>query len=257
MTNDLINLIKEQTTLSTKHIQNIMNLLDEGCTIPFIARYRKDLTGNASDEDLRAFEQVFTYSQKLLKRKEEILNLLEEKNFLNEKIKKCIEEAKTIQACEDIYTPFKDKKSSRTSTAIENGIEPLANIIQSLKYSTNEIKQKARNFLNNKVLSTDDAIKQAQDIIAQRYADDFKSKEIIRNIITNWGEIQIKEGKEFDKSGVYVNFANQNEKIKYIKPHRTLAILRAVNEKQLSIKIDIDENHILENIKKIQNTQMG
>lgn len=250
MTNNLINLIKEQTTLSDKHIQNIIDLLDEGCTIPFIARYRKDLTGNASDEDLRAFEQVFTYSQKLLKRKEEIVSLLEEKNFLNEKIKRSIEEAKTLQACEDIYSPFKDKKSSRTSNAIENGLEPLANIIQSLKYSDNEINQKARNFLNNKVLSTNDAIKQSQDIIAQRYADDSKSKEIIRNLISNWGEIQIKEGKEFDKNGVYINFANQNEKIKYIKPHRTLAILRAVNEKQLTIKVDIDEKHILENIKK-------
>ncbi len=250
MTSNLIDLIKEETTLSNKHIQNIINLLDEGCTIPFIARYRKDLTGNASDEDLRAFEQVFTYSQKLIKRKEEIVTLLEEKNFLNEKIKKSIEDAKTLQACEDIYSPFKDKKSSRTSSAIENGIEPLANIIQSLKHSTNEINQKARNFLNNKVLSTDDAIKQAQDIIAQRYADDFRSKEIIRNLISNWGEIQIKEGKEFDKSGVYANFANQNEKIKYIKPHRTLAILRAVNEKQLTIKVDIDEKHILENIRK-------
>lgn len=250
MTNDLINLIKEQTTLSHKNIQNIINLLDEGCTIPFIARYRKDFTGNASDEDLRAFEQIFTYSQKLLKRKEEILNILDEKNFLNEKLKKSIEEAATLQILEDIYTPFKEKKSSRTSSAIENGLEPLANIIQSLKYSKEDIKQKARSFLNKKVLSTDDAIKGSQDIIAQRYADDFKSKEIIRNLISNWGIIEIKEAKEFDKNGVYSNFANSSEKIKYIKSHRTLAILRAVNEKQLSIKVNIDENHILENIKK-------
>ena len=250
MTDNLITLIKEQTTLSNTHIQNIIKLLEEGCTIPFIARYRKDLTGNASDENLRAFEQIFTYSQRLLQRKEEILNILEEKNFLNKKITTAISEAKTLQACEDIYSPFKDKKSSRTSNAIENGLEPLANIIQSLKYSNNEVSQKARNFLNSKVLSTDDAILGAKDIIAQRYADDFKSKEIIRNIILNWGEIQIKEAKEFEKNGLYTNFANQTEKIKYIKPHRTLAILRAVNEKQLSIKIDIDEKYILENIKK-------
>jgi len=250
LTDNLITLIKEQTTLSNTHIQNIIKLLEEGCTIPFIARYRKDLTGNASDENLRAFEQIFTYSQRLLQRKEEILNILEEKNFLNKKITTAISEAKTLQACEDIYSPFKDKKSSRTSNAIENGLEPLANIIQSLKYSNNEVSQKARNFLNSKVLSTDDAILGAKDIIAQRYADDFKSKEIIRNIILNWGEIQIKEAKEFEKNGLYTNFANQTEKIKYIKPHRTLAILRAVNEKQLSIKIDIDEKYILENIKK-------
>lgn len=250
MTKNLIPLIESKTTLSRKSIENIIKLLDEGCTIPFIARYRKDMTGNASDEELRAFEEVFTYSQKLLKRKEEIKNLLEEKNFLNDKVIKALEEASTLQACEDIYSPFKDKKSSRTSSAIENGLEPLANIIQSLKYSHNEIQQKARTFINKNILSTDDAIKGAQDIIAQRYADDFKSKESIRKLISNWGEIQIKEGKEFDSKGVYSNFANQNEKIKYIKPHRTLAILRAVNEKQLSIKVDCDEKHILENIKK-------
>ena len=250
MTKDLLDLIKEKTTLSAKSIENIIKLLDDGCTIPFIARYRKDATGNASDEDLRAFEEIFNYSQKLLKRKEDILNLLEEKNFLNEKVKSSISEAKTLQALEDIYAPFKDKKSSRTSNAIENGLEPLANIIQSLKYTNEEVNQKAKQFVSSKIKSSDDALQGAKDIIAQRYADDFKSKEIVRNLIANWGEIQIKEGKNFDKNGVYSSFANKEEKIKYIKPHRTLAILRAVNEKELSIKVEIDENHLLENIKK-------
>jgi uncharacterized protein len=230
---DLIVLLKEKTKLSNKSIENIITLLDEGCTIPFIARYRKDQTGNATDEDLRAFEEVYNYFQKLLKRKEDILNLLEEKNFLNEKIKQSIQEVNTLQALEDIYAPFKDKKSSRTSSAIENGLEPFANIIQSLKYTNEEINQKAKQFLNKNIKSTDEAIQGAKDIIAQRYADDFKSKEIVRNLIANWGEIQIKEGKEFDKNGVYSNFANKSEKIKYIKSHRTLAILRAVNEKEL------------------------
>ena len=247
---DLINLLKEKTKLSNKAIENIINLLNEGCTIPFIARYRKDQTQNATDEDLREFEEVYNYSQRLLKRKEEIINLLEEKNFLNDKVKQSIQEIKTLQALEDIYAPFKDKKSSRTSSAIENGLEPLANIIQSLKYTNEEINQKAKQFTSKSIKSSDDAITGAKDIIAQRYADDFKSKEIIRNLIANWGELQIKEGKEFNKNGVYASFPKKNEKLKYIKSHRVLAILRAVNEKELSIKIDIDENHILENIKK-------
>ena len=187
MTNDLLKLIKEKTSLSSKSIENIIALLDEGCTIPFIARYRKDSTQDASDEDLRAFEEVFNYSQKLLKRKDEILNLLEEKNFLNDKLKTTIKEAKTLQVLEDIYAPFKDKKSSRTSNAIENGLEPLANIIQSLKYTKEEINQKAKQFTNKTIKNKDDAIQGAKDIIAQRYADDFKSKEIIRNLVTNWG----------------------------------------------------------------------
>jgi len=250
LTSELLNLIKEKTTLSKSAISNIIKLLEEGCTIPFIARYRKDLTGEASDEDLRVFEEVYTYSQKLLSRKEEIINLLKEKNFLNEKVSKQLEVAKTLQALEDIYTPFKDKKSSRTSSAIENGLEPLANIIQSLKYTKEECEQRAKQFTNKNIKSSEDALAGAKDIIAQRYADDFKSKEALRNLISNWGSLEVKEGKAYEKNGVYSNFANQNEKIKYIKPHRTLAILRAVNEKQLTIKVDIDEKHILENIKK-------
>ena len=250
LTEELILLIREQTSLSNKAIKNIILLIDDGCTIPFIARYRKDETENAKDKDLRIFEEVFNYSKKLLKRKEEITNILNEKNFLNDKINTAIKLAKTIQVLEDIYAPFKDKKSSRTSDAINNGLEPLANIIQSLKYTNEEVKQKAKQFINNKIKSNDDAISGAKDIIAQRYADDFKSKEIVRNIIVSWGELQIKEGKEFDKNGVYSSFLEKKKKIKYIKSHRTLAILRAVNEKELSIKIEIDENHILENIQK-------
>ena len=250
MTNNLIVLLEEKTNLSTKSITNIINLINEGCTIPFIARYRKDYTGGASDEELRVFEETYNYFQKFLKRKEEIENLLKEKNFLSEKIQKNLNDAKTIQALEDIYTPFKDKKSSRTSSAIENGLEPLANIIQSMKYSLEDINYKAKQFVNKEIKTIDDAINGAKDIIAQRYADDFKSKEIIRNLISNWGILETKEAKEFDKNGVYSNFVNISEKIKYIKSHRVLALLRAVNEKQLSIKVDIDEKHILENIKK-------
>ncbi|WP_419774144.1 helix-hairpin-helix domain-containing protein [Halarcobacter sp.] len=250
MTNDLLNLLQEKTQLPSKVIENIINLLNEGCTIPFIARYRKDLTNNASDEALRAFEEVYSYSQKLLSRKEEIISILKEKNFLNDKVLSQLNEATTLQAVEDIYTPFKDKKSSRTSKAIENGLEPLANIIQSLKYTKEEVSQKAKQFLNKEVTSCEDAITGAKDIIAQRYADDFKSKEIIRKLISNWGTIEIKEGKEFQKDGLYSSFIEKEEKIKYIKSHRTLAILRAVNEKQLAIKVNIDEKHILENIKK-------
>ena len=250
MTKDLLELLQEKTQLSTSIIKNIINLLNDSCTIPFIARYRKDLTNNASDETLRAFEEVYLYSQKLLTRKEEIISILKEKNFLNDKVLSQLNEAKTLQAVEDIYTPFKDKKSSRTSKAIENGLEPLANIIQSLKYTKEEILQKAKQFLNKEVIFCDKAITGAKDIIAQRYADDFKSKEIIRKLISNWGTIEIKEGKEFQKDGLYSNFIEKEEKIKYIKSHRTLAILRAVNEKQLAIKVNIDEKHILENIKK-------
>jgi len=250
LTNDLLETLKGKTSFSQKVIKNIINLLDQGCTIPFIARYRKDFTDCATDEQLRDFEEIFNYSKKVINRKEEIKNLLIEKKFYTKRIEEALNSAKTLQMCEDIYAPFKNKKSSRTTIAIKNGLEPLANMIQSSKYSLDQIKQKAKTFLNKDLKSIDEAIKQAQDIIAQRYADDFKSKEVVRNLILNWGSLEIKEGKEFDKNGVYSNFAGDNEKIKYIKPHRILAILRAQKEKQLNIKVQIDEDYILNNIRK-------
>ena len=247
---NLIQLLQNKTNLPINIIENIIKLLDEGCTIPFIARYRKEFTNGASDSELRVFEEVFEYSKKLIQRKDEIKNLLKEKNFLDEKLIKFLDEATSLQALEDIYSPFKDKKSSRTTTALENGLEPLANIIQSMRYTKEECEQKANQFLNENIKSINEAINGAKDIIAQRYADDFKSKEVLRNLIQNWGILEVTPTKEFDKNGLYSNFANINEKIKYIKSHRVLAILRAVNEKQLSIKVEIDENHILDNIKK-------
>jgi protein Tex len=250
LTDNLISLLEQKTSFSKNVIQNILKLLEDGCTIPFIARYRKDLTSNATDEQLRDFEEIYNYSLKLLNRKEEIISILKERNFLDEKIQNHINNATTLQMLEDIYAPFKDKKSSRTSTAIENGLEPLANIIQSMKYSLDEINQKAKQFLNKEVTIIEDAINGASDIIAQRYADDFRTKEVIRNIVLNYGIIETKKTKTFNENGVYVSVANISEKVKYIKSHRFLAINRAVNEKELTVKIEVDENYILENIKK-------
>jgi uncharacterized protein len=248
--NNLIQILEQKTNISREHIINILRFLQEGCTIPFIARYRKDFTGNATDEDLRKFEEIYEYSLKLLARKEEIIAILKERNFLDEKVNKAIEEAATLQGLEDIYAPYKEKKSSRTTNAIENGLEPLANIIQSMRYTTQEVEQKAKQFLNQNIKSLEDAIKGASDIIAQRYADDFKTKEAIRNIIANHGVLETKKTKTFDENGLYKIYADINEKIKYIKSYRFLAINRAVEQKQLTAKIEVDENHILENIKK-------
>ncbi len=250
MTENLIALLEVKTSFSKGVIQNILKLLEDGCTIPFIARYRKDLTSNATDEQLRDFEEIYNYSLKLIERKEEIISILKERNFLDEKLQNIINEAKTLQSLEDIYAPFKEKKSSRTLNAIENGLEPLANIIQSMKYSIEEVNQKAKSFLNENIKSIDEAIDGACDIIAQRYADDFRTKEIIRNSILNYAVLETKKTKTFNENGVYGSVANVSEKIKYIKSHRFLAINRAVNEKELSLKVEVDEDYMLENIKK-------
>ena len=155
---NLIQLLQNKTNLPINIIENIIKLLDEGCTIPFIARYRKEFTNGASDSELRVFEEVFEYSKKLIQRKDEIKNLLKEKNFLDEKLIKFLDEATSLQALEDIYSPFKDKKSSRTTTALENGLEPLANIIQSMRYTKEECEQKANQFLNENIKNINECI---------------------------------------------------------------------------------------------------
>lgn len=250
MTEHLISLLVDKTKLQSQYIQNILTLLNEGCTIPFIARYRKELTGGATDEQLREFEQQYHYFQNFLSRKEEIISLLKERGFYNDKLHEQLNNVNTLQALEDIYAPFKQKKSSRTSKAIENGLEGLANQIHCLKYSVEEIQHKAKGYVKKEVKTMQEAIDGACDIIAQRYADDFKSKEIIRNIIHNHGLIKTTPTKTFEDNGLYAHYKAVNEKVKFLKAHRFLAINRAVNEKQLTVKLDIDETHILDNIKK-------
>ena len=248
MQKNLIDILEQKIDISKEHIINILRFLEEGCTIPFIARYRKDFTGNAKDEDLRKFEEIYNYSLRLLARKEEIKSILNERNFLDKQISKDIDEASSLQALEDIYAPYKEKKSSRTTNAIAYGLEPLANIIQSMKYNIDEVEQKAKEFLNQNILTIEDAINGASDIIAQRYSDDIRTKEAIRNIIANHGILETKKTKTFDEKGLYTLYADIQEKLKYIKSYRFLAINRAVQQKQLSIKIEIDEEHILVNI---------
>jgi len=147
MNNKIVEIIKSKINLDVKYIKNIIELLEDGSTIAFIARYRKDITGNASDEILLEFQEVYEYSQKLIKRKEEILNILKEKDNLNPKLKQLIDDADTLRILEDIYEPFKGTKNTRADDAVKNGLTDLANIISTMKYTTNEIEQKAKNFL--------------------------------------------------------------------------------------------------------------
>ncbi|RXK00229.1 RNA-binding protein [Arcobacter sp. CECT 8986] len=248
--NQLIEILKQKTNLQTNHINNILKLLEEGCTIPFIARYRKDLTGNATDEVLREFSDIYEYSKKLLERKEEIKQNLEQKEVLDKKIEKQIDEATTLVVLEDIYSVFKTAKSSRTQKAIDNNLEGLANIISCMKYDKKEIKQKAKQFLNENIKSEEEAIIGAQDIIAQRYADDIKSKEIVRNLLQNHASLQVKQSKTFEEEGVYKNYKDFSSKVKFLPSYRFLAISRAVNEKQLTLKVELDEQRIIDNIEK-------
>ena len=248
--NSLINLLAEKTKLKQTHISNILKLMDEGATIPFIARYRKEMTGGASDEVLREFEGVYLSAKKLLERKAEIARLIQERAVLTDAIKKSIASAGSLRVLEDIYRPYKEKKSSRAATAISNGLKPLAYTLQSAKLSLSEFKAQAKTFVKGKVTSVEDAIKGAQDILAERYADQPREREAIRNFMLRFGSIEAKKAKGFNERGMYTNFIKHSEKVAYIPSHRYLAIMRGVKEKELSVKVTLDIVRIEENIKK-------
>jgi len=250
--NELIKTIKEKTNLKQEYIENILNLFEQGCTIPFIARYRKDLTGNASDETLRDFNDIYEYSKKVVEKKDDIKQKLIQKELLTSKLEASINEATTLVALDDIYSIFKTAKSSRTQKAIDNNLEGLANIISCVKYTKEEVEKKAKNFLNENIKDTKEAILGAKDIIAQRYADDIRSKQVVRTLLENHALLQTKPTKDYQEDGVYKNYKEFSQKAKYIPSHRFLAINRAVNEKQLSIKVEIDEERIIENIQKFK-----
>ncbi len=246
---NLIELLKSKINLDETIINNIIKLLEDGCTIAFIARYRKDLTSNASDETLLKFQEVYEYSQKLLKRKEEILNLLKEKEALTAKLTTQIHNAMTRTILEDIYEPYKGVKSTRADFAIKNNLEGLANIISCLKYTKVQIQEKARGFLNENIIDIDIAIKGAQDIIALRYSQEIRTKDALRKNIENHALLTSKKTKTFEELGLYKDLKDIKQKASYIKSYRLLAILRAVNEKQLTLKIEVDVEYIIEGIK--------
>ncbi|MDX9756570.1 MAG: Tex family protein [Sulfurimonas sp.] len=247
--NNLVNLLAKKTALKKEHIENILKLLDDGATIPFIARYRKEMTGAASDEVLRDFETIYMSAKKLLERKEEVSRLIAERATLNEAIKKSIDEADSLRVLEDIYRPYKEKKNSRAATAIENGLTPLCDILERAQLSLEEFKSKAKEFVKGSVTSVDEAVSGAQDILAERYADLPREREALRTNMLRYGVLEIKKTKNFDENGTFKNFAGKSEKVAYIPSHRYLGVMRGVNEKELSVKITIDIERVEQNIK--------
>ena len=245
----LLDLLTQKTNLKPDIISNILKLLEEGATIPFIARYRKELTGGADDETLRAFEDIYTSTKKLLERKEDVKRLIAERATLTFEIQKSIEEAENLRILEDIYRPFKEKKSSRASVAVANGLTPLANTLQSAKMSKEEFLVFAKSFVKGTLKRVDEAISGAQDILAERYAEEPRERENLRNTMLRYGNLEIKKGKSFNEKGILLNFVDKSEKVAYIPSHRYLALMRGVNEKELSVKITVDMERIEQNIK--------
>ncbi len=245
---DLLTLLSNKTTLNPNQIKNILSLIQEGATIPFIARYRKEMTGGASDEQLRDFDEVYTSVKKMVDRRDEIIKILKEKNLFDSKLQTLLSQATTITALEDIYRPFKEKKNTRAISAIKRGLEPLANRLQSSRLSEHELQIEAKKFIKGDIKSIDEAIKGAQDIIAERFSDNAKEREVLRELTLKHGLLEVKGSKTFNEKGVFSKYKVHSEKVAYIPSHRYLAIMRGVHEKELSAKITIDTERYLDTL---------
>ena len=244
MNENIINDISNELNIKTEQVKTVLKLLEEGNTIPFIARYRKEATGALDEEQIRKINEVYEYQVNLLKRKEDVIRLIDEKGLLTDEIKNNIMNAKKLVEVEDIYAPYKEKKKTKATEAIKNGLEPLAKIIMSFPTTFND--ESVKKFLNDNVKTIDDAITGAKYIIAEWISDNAYYRKWIRSYFFKNGVITSKlKKKDADANKTYEMYYDFTEPVKHIKPHRVLAINRGENEKILSVNIEVNNEEVL------------
>lgn len=236
-------ILKNEFNLRDEQINNTIKLIDEGNTIPFIARYRKEMTGEMSDVTLRAFYDKLIYLRNLQNRKDDVIRIIEEQGKLTSEIKVSIEKANTLQEVEDIYAPYKQKKRTRATIAKERGLEQLA--LDILNKNISNIDEEVSKYINpeKEVNSVEDAIKGANDIIAEIVSDDAKIRKYIRELALRKGVIVTKNSNE--EKSVYDMYYDYSESVKTIAPHRVLAINRGEKEDFLKVKVEINNEKVI------------
>ena len=250
---DIIKRLCDELNLEEKKVSAAVKLIDEGNTIPFIARYRKDVTGNLDDAELRNLFDRLNYLRNLDERINTVLKSIEEQGKLTDELKKQIENVKTLAELEDLYRPYKPKKKTRGSIAKEKGLEPLAKIILE-EDVTKDLNEEAKKYINEekKVLSVEDAINGAKDIVSEVISDDPLIRKFMKDLIEKKGSISSKEVKKDDRD-TYKIYADYQEPVSAIKPHRYLAINRGENEKCLKVALVYDDEEIITFIRKRYN----
>lgn len=247
---DIVKIIAEELGVKDFQVENTVKLIDEGNTIPFIARYRKEATGGLSDEILRNLDDRLNYLRNLEKRKEEITKSIEEQGKMTEEIQKAIENAMTLAEVEDIYRPYKQKKKTRATIAKAKGLEPLSIIIM-LQSEKQDIFKIAEKYINpeKEVNSVEEAIAGALDIIAENISDNAKYRKQIKRMCYREGYVVTKASDE-EKQTNYEMYYDYKEKINQIPSHRILAINRGEKEEALKVKLDKPEEKIIEYMEK-------
>ncbi len=242
---DILRQITEEFKLRDEHAQNIIQLLDEGNTIPFIARYRKEMTGHIDDQVLRDFADRLNYLRNIEKRKAEVTASITEQGKMTEEIAKALELAVTLTEVEDIYRPYKQKKKTRATIAVAKGLEPLADLLFAQNITEGSLDDIAAPFINEElgVKSVKEAIAGAQDIIAERVSDEAELRKKLRRIYLKNAEISSKITKtEEEGAKTYEMYADYQEPVSEIKSHRVLALNRGEDEGYLKVKVAIDED---------------
>lgn len=246
----IINEIANDLGVSTKQVIVVLELLSEGNTIPFIARYRKEATGALDEEEIRKINEVYEYQVNLLKRKEDVIRLIDEKGLLTDELRDSILKCSKLVEVEDLYRPYKEKKKTKATEAIALGLEPLAKMIMSFPMN-GTLEDLASKFVKDD-LSAEKCIEGSKYIIAEWISDNASYRKWIRSYFYKNGIISStkKKGEDIDSAKTYEMYYSYQEPVKYIKPHRILALNRGENEKVLSVSIDIDKEGVLSYLEK-------
>ena len=245
MNDKIIKNIANDLNIKENQVQKTLELLENGNTIPFIARYRKEVTGGLDENQIRQINEVYAYEQNILSRKETVINLINEKGLLTDELKEKIMSAEKLVEVEDLYRPYKEKKKTKATDAINNGLEPLAKMIMSFP-TKGDINALTSKFINDKVKDVNEAITGAGYIIAEYISDNAYYRKWIRSYIYKNGLLVSKIKKDaVDEKKVYEIYYDFKEKVCEIKPYRILAINRAEKEKVLSVSIEIDNDKII------------
>ena len=244
MNQDIILEISNNLNIKPKQVETVLNLLSEGNTIPFIARYRKEATGALDEEVIRSINEVYEYQVNLLKRKEDVIRLIDEKGLLTDELKTSILKCQKLVEVEDLYRPYKEKKKTKATEAIKNGLEPLAKMMMSFPITGN-LEEIAKKFITENVETVEKAVEGAKFIIAEWISDNASYRKWIRSFVFRNGILSTKVKKDNkDEKKVYEMYYDYKEEVRNIKPHRILAINRAEDEKVITVSIDVNQEEI-------------
>ena len=241
---EVIKYLIKELNLEEKQIKNVLSMLEEGATIPFIARYRKEQTGNLTEDQIRAIEEQYKYQENLLNRKQDVIRLIDEKGLLTPEIEAAVMACTKLTEVEDVYRPYKEKKKTKASEALKNGLEPLAKMIMAFP-TTGSLESMATKFVNENVKDTASALEGAGYIIAEWISDNASFRKWIRNNVFANGTItsKVKKNAE-DENKTYEMYYDFTDRVKYIKHYRVLALNRGEKEKVLTVSIDMNEDEI-------------